>query len=90
MQLLRVGTGMQTSGKRLSPLQPPLISVNRLCILYSCAKLYCKFQSVLSVVGEMFKSLQSSAATYEGFALSVHDGAAAPFVNVPFALLYLL
>uniref|UniRef100_A0A672R136 MAP kinase-activating death domain protein n=1 Tax=Sinocyclocheilus grahami TaxID=75366 RepID=A0A672R136_SINGR len=27
-----LGTGMQTSGKRLSPLQPPLISVNSLCI----------------------------------------------------------
>lgn len=29
---MRVGTGMQRPGKRLSSFQPALISINRLCI----------------------------------------------------------
>lgn len=29
---MRVAAGMQRPGKRLSSLQPPLISINRLCI----------------------------------------------------------
>lgn len=70
---------------------PPLKSVHRLCNYYLCAKLYCKLQSVMSVVGKMLKSLCNPALPrMRGFTVTARDEAAVLFLNVPFALLHLL